>query len=79
MIIPHTELNPDTLRALVEEFITRAGTDYGETEIPLARKVDQVIGQLARREVFIVYSELHETCTIVSRQELAQQRRAEGD
>lgn len=77
MIIPHTELNPDTLRALVEEFITRAGTDYGETEIPLDRKVDQVIAQLVRGEAFIVYSELHETCTIVSRQELAQQRRGE--
>lgn len=77
MIIPHTELNPDTLRALVEEFITRAGTDYGETEIPLDRKVDQVIAQLECGEAFIVYSELHETCTIMSKHDLAQQRRGE--
>ncbi|MEW5754717.1 MAG: YheU family protein [Pseudomonadota bacterium] len=77
MIIPHTALNPDTLRALVEEFVTRDGTDYGESEIPLERKVEQVIAQLARGEAFIVYSELHETCTIMSRRELAPQTQRE--
>jgi len=70
LIIPHTELAPDVLQALVEEFVTREGTEYGEHDIPLSTKVMQVMAQLNREEVFIVYSELHETCTIVSKESL---------
>ena len=70
MIIPHTELGPDTLQALIEEFVTREGTEYGEQYVPLSTKVKQVMAQLNRKEVFIVYSELHESCTIVSKESL---------
>ena len=37
--VPYDSLNPDTLRAVVEEFITRNGTDYGEREKTLEQKV----------------------------------------
>ena len=36
MIIPATQLQTDTLTAILEEFITREGTDYGELELNLA-------------------------------------------
>ena len=64
MIIPHTDIAPDTLNSLIEEFVTRDGTDYGDIEASMATKVQQVINQLERREVFIVYSEEYETCNI---------------
>jgi uncharacterized protein len=64
MIIPHTDIAPDTLNALIEEFVTRDGTDYGDIEASMATKVQQVINQLERKEVFIVYSEEYETCNI---------------
>jgi len=35
--IPCDQLEPDILRALAEEFITREGTDYGEFEVSLAQ------------------------------------------
>ena len=70
MIIPHTEIPTDTLEALIEEFVTRDGTDYGEHEVSTAQKVQQVMDQLERQEIFIVYSELHETCTLKTKQEL---------
>ena len=70
MIIPHQQLDPDTLHALLEEIVTRDGTDYGEQEIPTEQKVQQVLEQLVREEIFIVYSELHESCTLLSKQEL---------
>ena len=70
MIIPHTELGQDTLQALIEEFVTREGTEYGEQDVPLSTKVMQIMNQLNREEVFIVYSELHESCTIVSKESL---------
>jgi uncharacterized protein YheU (UPF0270 family) len=67
MIIPHADIATDTLNALIEEFVTRDGTDYGDIETSTATKVQQVMNQLERKEVFIVYSEEYETCTIKSK------------
>ena len=67
MIIPYTELAPDTLQSLIEEFVTRDGTDYGVNDVSMERKVQQIMQQLEREEVYIVYSELHESCTIVNK------------
>jgi uncharacterized protein YheU (UPF0270 family) len=33
--IPYDQLNPETLHGVIEEFVTRYGTDYGEIEVPL--------------------------------------------
>ena len=64
MIIRHTDIAPDTLYALIEEFVTRDGTDYGDIEASIETKVQQVMNQLERKDVFIVYSEEYETCNI---------------
>ena len=53
--VPWTQLVPATLRALVESFVLREGTDYGVHETPLASKVEQVIEQLRRGEAQIVF------------------------
>lgn len=76
MIIPHQQLSSDALHALVDEFVSRDGTDYGEVEISLQRKIEQVIRQIKAGEAFILYSELHESCTIISKQEM--QRRGQS-
>ena len=33
--VPHTALAPDVLRAVIESFVLREGTDYGERELTL--------------------------------------------
>jgi hypothetical protein len=68
--VPYNQLNPDTLKALVEEFITREGTDYGQVEVDLETKVVQVVGQLKNGEAVIVFDEKSKTCNIVPRDEL---------
>lgn len=78
MRIPHSQLQADTLRALVEEFISREGTDYGMHEFSLKDKVEQVLHQIEREQVYIIYSELHESCTLISREEF-ERRCREGD
>ena len=70
MIISHTDIAPDTLYALIEEFVTRGGTDYGDIETSTETKVQQVMNQLERKDVFIVYSEEYETCTIKTKDTL---------
>jgi uncharacterized protein YheU (UPF0270 family) len=66
MIIPYTELEPDTLLALLEEIVTRDGTDYGEHELSTEQKVQRAKHLLEQNKAVIVYSELHETCTLQS-------------
>lgn len=64
MIIPWQQLEAETLDNLIREFVLREGTDYGEMEIPLSTKIDQVKAQLASGDAVIVFSELHETVDI---------------
>lgn len=66
MIIPHTELSPDALQALVEEFVTRSGTDYGSSEASLAEKVQHVVRQLENGKAVIVYDLAMEACNITT-------------
>jgi uncharacterized protein YheU (UPF0270 family) len=64
MIIPINELDPDTLKNIVESFVLREGTDYGDYEGGLNEKVEQVLNQLKRGEAVLLFSEEHETVDI---------------
>jgi uncharacterized protein YheU (UPF0270 family) len=65
--VPHTELAPHTLRAVVESFVLREGTDYGAQDAPFERKVADVMRQLDRREAIIVYDPGTDSIDIVLR------------
>ena len=64
--VPPDALSPEALRALVEEFVTRDGTDYGAVEPDLDAKVADVMRQLERGEVRIVFDPDSETTTLVT-------------
>ena len=49
------QLEPDTLRAVIESFVLREGTDYGLHETTLEDKVAQVLRQLHRGEAHITF------------------------
>jgi uncharacterized protein YheU (UPF0270 family) len=65
VVVPYTELAADLLRAVVESFVLREGTDYGEQELSLDDKVARVINQLKRREVQIVFDPETESVSII--------------
>ncbi|WP_428944871.1 YheU family protein [Pantoea sp. FN060301] len=67
MIIPWKELDAETLDNLIESFVLREGTDYGEQERSLEQKVKDVRRQLSSGEAVLVWSELHETVNIMPR------------
>ena len=67
MIIPWQDLSPETLGNMVESFVLREGTDYGEHERSLEQKVNDVKRQLKSGDVVLVWSELHETVNIMPR------------
>ena len=66
--IPHSALNPDTLRNLVEEFVTREGTDYGDLHYSLDDKVSQVLRQLEQGKVVLLYDADSATCQLEVRE-----------
>ena len=65
--VPHAQLAPDVLRRLIEEFVTRDGTDYGAVERTLAEKVAVVLQQMEAGEAAIVVDSESETVDIVLR------------
>jgi uncharacterized protein len=74
MIIPIDQVDPETLYAIAESFVLREGTDYGDVEVELGAKVQQVLAQLKDGRALLQYSELHETVNIVTKQQLNAQQ-----
>jgi len=70
MVIPYTSLAAETLQNLIEEFVTRDGTDYGNYELSMAEKVSAVQGRLHSGEIVILYIESTESVNIVEKQSL---------
>jgi uncharacterized protein YheU (UPF0270 family) len=66
VVVPHTELAPELLRAVVESFVLREGTDYGEREFSLDQKVDGVVRQLERGDARIMFDPDTESVAIVT-------------
>ena len=53
--VPWSKLEPCVLNALLEEFATRDGTDYGEIECQLQQKIDQLRAKLNSSQLFLLY------------------------
>ncbi len=61
MRIPHTLLSPAALRGVVQEFVTRDGTD----DSPIERRIETVMGQLVAGIVEVHFDDKTETCNIL--------------
>jgi uncharacterized protein YheU (UPF0270 family) len=66
--VPYGELPTDLLNAVIESFVLREGTDYGEKELSLADKVARVVSQLKRGDAKIIFDPESESVTIAVRQ-----------
>jgi uncharacterized protein YheU (UPF0270 family) len=63
--VPMELLGEDVLRALIESFVLREGTDYGVQERSLEEKVADVRAQLSRGEARIVFDPASDSVTIL--------------
>jgi uncharacterized protein YheU (UPF0270 family) len=64
--VPVERLGADLLVALLEEFASRDGTDYGEREVSLKEKVSELRVQLSTGELEILYDADSEEWDLVS-------------
>ena len=65
MIIPWDKLSGPALESIIEEFVLREGTEYGQKEFSLDQKKSDVKRQLERAEVQITFDVNTKTCSIV--------------
>ncbi|MCL9685063.1 YheU family protein [Legionella maioricensis] len=63
--IDHTLLSKDALDNLIIEIITRQATDYGEYELDIQTKKNQLMKKLQNGDAVIVYSSREEICDII--------------
>ena len=69
MLIPYQSLDSETLHNLIESFVLREGTDYGEAEISLESKSQKVLELIKNGEVLILYSDHTESVTLINKQQ----------
>ncbi|WP_278420608.1 YheU family protein [Stutzerimonas kunmingensis] len=69
MLIPHDQLEPDTLTRLIEDFVTRDGTDNGD-ETPLETRVTRVRRALDKGEAVIVFDPDSQQCQLAPRRDV---------
>ena len=72
MLIPYDQLEADTLTRLIEDFVTRDGTDNGD-ETPLATRVERVRRALDKGEAVIVFDADSQQCQLALRHEVPRQ------
>jgi uncharacterized protein YheU (UPF0270 family) len=61
MRIPHHELSPAALRAIVAEFVTRDGTDHSSVE----KRIETVLRYLEAGRVELHFDDETESCNIL--------------
>jgi uncharacterized protein YheU (UPF0270 family) len=67
VLVPPERLQLTVLRALLEEYASRDGTDYGEREYTLDEKVERLHSQLRTGDLYILYDADSEQWDLVPR------------
>ncbi|SFO82771.1 YheU family protein [Pseudomonas borbori] len=69
MLIPASLLEADTLTHLIEDFVTREGTDNGD-ETPLQTRVQRVRRALDQGEAVIVFDPQSQQCQLALKRDV---------
>ncbi len=68
--VPYTELSAEALQGVIESFVLREGTEYGEHEFSLAEKRSHVMFQLQRGAAQIMFDPQSQSVDIVVTEKL---------
>lgn len=54
--VPYEQIDPQTLRRMIEEFVTADWSDFGAEHSDLEGKIDQVLRQLKEKRAKVVFN-----------------------
>lgn len=69
MIIPYQQIDGSVLLRIIEDFVGREGTDYGEVELSLEQKASQLLAQIKSCNVYVSYDEAEETVSLLTKED----------
>lgn len=69
MLIPPEMLENDTLTRLIEDFVTREGTDNGD-ETPLETRISRVRRALGKKQAVIIFDPESQQCQLALRDQV---------
>ncbi|MGB4073019.1 YheU family protein [Pseudomonas sp.] len=69
MLIPYHLLEADTLTRLIEDFVTRDGTDNGD-ETPLHTRIERVRHALGKGQAVIVFDPESQLCQLALKRDV---------
>ena len=69
MLIPYHRLEGETLTRLIEDFVTREGTDNGD-ETPLDTRIARVRRALEKKQAVIVFDTDSQQCQLALRDQV---------
>ncbi len=69
-LVPYQQLSTDALQGVIEEFINREGTDYGYIEASLSEKCEQVLTQIRKGLVVIVFDHDSQSVSVMHKDQL---------
>ena len=65
MDIPYTEISEEALKAIIQEYITREGTEYCIKEYSFEQKIEQIKQQLLKGDIKINFDDETQTCNLI--------------
>ncbi len=68
--MPILNISPEALKGLLEEYVSRDGTDYGLVEVTIDEKTKILREQLERGELSILFDEETQEFDIVMREQM---------
>lgn len=77
--IPWRQLSDEALAGVIEEFVSREGTEYGMEDVSFATKVAQVRVQMERGEVVICFDPDTASCQLLTREDARARARHTDD
>ncbi|ASP40411.1 cytoplasmic protein [Bacterioplanes sanyensis] len=76
--IPYQQLSADALDGVLQEFVGREGTDYGDYDVSLEQKKAQVLEQLKSGQALLLFDPIGQSCHI-ERTEVVRQHGLQPD
>ena len=62
--VPYQDINPETLRSMIEEFVSRDGSDWGDAGGSMEAKIEQVLRQFKAKKIKVVFDLTSQTANI---------------